>query len=310
MESQTSERVDLYARRVLPGNPLPINVTPIKIDDDVLSNGELRDVVSKLTNGQVAGASGMRAEHIKEWLRDVQWEEVPKGQGAEGAGDSWCLFVGLVQAAWTHGVIPCQLLWIIVVLIPKGGGDYRGIGLLEPIWKCIERVINHQLDAIELHDSLHGCRSKCGTGTAIIEAKLAQQLSYLELKPFYGVFLDLRKAFDAMDRERCILLLEGYETGPQMIRLVCRYWCNAIMVCRAAGYYGQAFKAGRGVTQGGTLSPKLFNIVVDAVVWEWMQQLQQEGDYNGEQVAEFVAPFFTIFYVDDVYLASRDSGFL
>jgi hypothetical protein len=28
-----------------------------------------------------------------------------------------------------------------------------------------------------------------------------QQLSYLEMQPFYGVFLDLRKAFDAMDRE-------------------------------------------------------------------------------------------------------------
>jgi hypothetical protein len=41
------------------------------------------------------------------------------------------------------------------------------------------------------HDSLHGCHNRRGTGTAIIEAKLAQQLSYLELKPFYGVFLDL-----------------------------------------------------------------------------------------------------------------------
>jgi hypothetical protein len=66
------------------------------------------------------------------------------------------------------------------------------------------------LDAIELHDSLHGCCSNRGTGTAIIEAKLAQQLSHLEFKPFYGIFLDLWKAFDAMDREWCIMLLEGY----------------------------------------------------------------------------------------------------
>jgi hypothetical protein len=42
------------------------------------------------------------------------------------------------------------------------------------------------------------------------------------------------------------------------------------MVCRASGYYGQPFKAGRGVTQCGPLSAKLFNIVVDAVVREWM----------------------------------------
>ena len=94
-------------------------------------------------------------------------------------------------------------------MIPKDGKDYRGIGLLEPVWKCIERVIDHWLDAIDLDKSLHGCCNHLGTGTAIIEAKLAQQLSYIELKLFYGVFLDLRKAFNAMDQERCLFILEG-----------------------------------------------------------------------------------------------------
>ena len=150
----------------------------------------------------------MRAKHAKEWLWGISQEDDPERLGGSpGNGDHWRLFVQLVQVAWTHGEIPRQLLWIIVILIPKGGGDYRGIGLLEPIWKVIERIINHRLDAFNLHDSLHGCRNKRGTGTVIIEAKLAQQLLHLELKPFYSVFLDLRKAFDAMDRERCILIL-------------------------------------------------------------------------------------------------------
>jgi hypothetical protein len=215
-----------------------------------------------------------------------------------------------VQAAWTHSIIPCQLLWIIVVLIPKGGGDYRGIGLLEPILKCIERVIDHCLDAINLHDSLHGCHHNRGAGTAIIEAKLAQQLSYLELQPFYGVFLDLRKAFNAMDWERCILVLEGYDAGPWMIRLICGFWRNATMVCKAAGNYGMAFKAGRGVTQGGPLSAKLIDIMVDAVVREWFHQLWLGREYDETEFAEYITTFFTIFFVDDAYLASWDPEFL
>jgi hypothetical protein len=121
-----------------------------------------------------------------------------------------------------------------------------------------------------LHDSLHGCCNKHWTRTATIEAKLAQHLSYLKLEPFYNVFLDLWKAFDAMDQERCIMLLEGYDTRPRMIRLICGYWHDAIMVCRAAGNYGRAFIAGHLVTQGGPLSAKLFNILVKAVVWEWI----------------------------------------
>jgi hypothetical protein len=76
-----------------------------------------------------------------------------------------------------------------------------------------------------------------------------------------------------MDRERCILVLEGYGAGPWMIQLIRGFWHNATMVCRAAGNNGTAFKAGRGVTQGGPLSAKLFNIMVDTIVREWFHQL-------------------------------------
>ena len=110
MDRQTAEWVNLYTRRQSPGEPLPINIDPVEIDDDPPSDGEMHVAVGELTNGQAVGASGMRAEHVKAWLRDIRWEEDPTDQGAEGAGDNWRLFMRLVQAAWTYGVIPRQLL--------------------------------------------------------------------------------------------------------------------------------------------------------------------------------------------------------
>jgi hypothetical protein len=65
MERQMLERVDLYAWRDSPGDPLPINVTPVVINDDVPTDGELRQVAGELTNGRAAKASIMRAKHVK-----------------------------------------------------------------------------------------------------------------------------------------------------------------------------------------------------------------------------------------------------
>ena len=128
--------------------------------------------------------------------------------------------------------------------------------------------------------------------------------------PFFGVFVNLKKAFDAMDRERCLLILEGYGAGPKMVRLIRNFWNQATMVCRASGNYGEPFQAGRGVTQGGPLSPKLFNILVDAVAREWMRELREGSQHNEAETAQLMASFFAVFYVDDAYLASRDPEFL
>ena len=51
MECQTLERVNLYAQRESAGTPLPINVTPVEISDDTPTDGKLRQVAGKLTNG-------------------------------------------------------------------------------------------------------------------------------------------------------------------------------------------------------------------------------------------------------------------
>jgi len=270
MERQPAERVALYARRTSPREPLPINITPVPLPDGTPTDSEVRIAAGELSNGWSEGASKIRAEHVKEWLQGIRREEDPEQTGNKGVGDPWRLLMKLVTAVWETGTIPQQLGWIIVVLIPKGGGDNRGIGLLEPIWKILEQVMDHRLNAIPIHKSLHGCRNGWGTGTAVIEAKLAQQLAHLEQCPFYGVFFDLKKAFDAMDCERCLLVLEGYGAGPNMRRLIRHCWDEAQMVCCASGNYGMPFKAGRGVTQGGPLSVKLFNLLVDAVAREWL----------------------------------------
>ena len=80
------------------------------------------------------------------------------------------------------------------------------------------------------------------------------------------ILLGLHKAYDALDRSRCLGILEGYGVGPRSLRLLQRYWENLNMVAQAGEYYVTPFCGKRGVTQGDPLSPTIFNMVVDVVV--------------------------------------------
>jgi hypothetical protein len=148
---------------------------------------------------------------------------------------------------------------------------------------------------IALHDSLHGCRDGQGTGTAVIKAKLAQQLAHIEQVPFYGVFINLRKAFDAIDQKQCLFILEWYGVGLSMHRMIRLFWDKATNVFRASGNYGTPFKMDRGVTQSGPLLAKLFNVMVDAVVREWLPILRDKSGLEGEELGKTIDALFIIF---------------
>jgi hypothetical protein len=99
MEWQTAEQVALYARRDLPGDPLPDNGTP--------TDTKVRKAAQELTNGRAPGASEMRAEDVKRWLHGMRLEEDPEsGTENKNAGGNWHLFLKLAQAVWDHGDIP------------------------------------------------------------------------------------------------------------------------------------------------------------------------------------------------------------
>jgi hypothetical protein len=130
----------------------------------------------------------MKAKHIKRWLDEIQRNEKaarenPGREGADlGAGRKWRIFVELIRTIWEWEKIPEQMSWMVIVLLPKGGGNFWGIGLLDPSWKVVEKNMVCQLGTIEFHPCLHERLPKRGTGTATIEAKLAQQSAWMEQK--------------------------------------------------------------------------------------------------------------------------------
>ena len=106
--------------------------------------------VCRLKNGKAPGPFKVRAERFKEWVEEATREENPY-QG------NWDRVVELVQSCFQERKVPTQMSWSTVVLLPKGNGDYRGIGLLEIGWKVIESIINQWMTSkVIFHNVLHG----------------------------------------------------------------------------------------------------------------------------------------------------------
>ena len=49
------------------------------------------------------------------------------------------------------------------------------------------------------------------------------------------ILLDLHKVYDALDRSRCLEILEGYGIGPRARKLPRNYWHRLTMVAQAGG---------------------------------------------------------------------------
>ena len=76
-------------------------------------------------------------------------------------------------------------------------------------WLCFRGTEATCPTGLQLHDALHGFREGCVTGTATLEAKLLQQLADMREEVLYVIFLDLTKAYDALDRSRSLDILKG-----------------------------------------------------------------------------------------------------
>ena len=79
-------------------------------------------VVQKLRAGRAGGPLGMKEENQKTWIREAIMEKDPETE-------KWEKLVSIMQAAFQDEYISEALAWKMMVLIPNGGGGYRGIGL-------------------------------------------------------------------------------------------------------------------------------------------------------------------------------------
>ena len=163
--------------------------------------------------------------------------------------------------------------WSIAMISPifKSGiemdpGNYRGISVLSCLGKLFSSVLNQRLlkyvlDNNILNKAQLGFVSGNRTSDAhIILYNLLQLQCHSRGRNVYSCFIDFRKAFDSIPRDKLFEKLLRIGVDGKFFNNIKILYQNDICQVKMSNGLTESFLANQGVKQGCILSPLLFNI--------------------------------------------------
>jgi hypothetical protein len=215
----------------------------------------------------------------------------------------------LIRKVWDEKTVPSE--WTASSCVPvfkKGDSslpsNYRGINLIPVVTKVLEAIIASRLatwrqsTAREQQSAFRpgrGCVDHLFVLRQIIETRAVEFN-----EPTICVFLDLKGAFDSVDRPallNCLLMCGVPEDIVDVIRAL---YTGQSMRVKAFGGLSSEFEPNTGVWQGGVLSPLLFTILMDTVV----NEMDHVSDDSGLLLSTHEGPdnLSSLEYADDIVL--------
>lgn len=170
-------------------------------------------------------------------------------------------------------------LWNIAYQVPlfKGGdlfnpGDFRGISITSCLGKIFNKCFNSRLQNLieqdrKLVDSQAAYRKDFSTIDQIFILKsLINKYTIRGKKKLFGCFVDFKKAFDSVWHGGLLFkLLDQYHIGGRFYGVIKNMYATAQSCVRLPDGITDAFPIQKGIKQGDTLSPFLFNLYVNDI---------------------------------------------
>ena len=210
--------------------------------------------IKQLTSGKAPGADGIPPDIYKHGGKSI-------------AVELHKLFVQI----WQEGEVPQDFKDADVVHLYKNKGDikccdnHRGISLLCIAGKILARLL---LNRLNTHTSNIGiipesqCGFRPGRGTTDMSFALRQlqEKCRLHSEDLYLLFIDLKKAFDSINREGLWKILEKIGCPKLFVNLIRSFHCGMKVTVREGSERSPAFPVTSGTKQGCVLAPLLFSI--------------------------------------------------
>ena len=180
---------------------------------------------------------------------------------------------------WKTGVWPKEWTQSLVITLPKKGNlqlcqNYRTISLICHPSKVMLRIILNRLRPQAekiIAEEQAGFRAGRSTTEQIFNLRIICEKYQDHQKDLFHIFIDFKKAFDRVWHEALWATMALYNINANLINTIKNLYSKASSAVYMNNNIGEWFRTTVGVRQGCLLSPTLFNIFLERIMTEAME---------------------------------------
>ena len=276
--------MELYNHN-LNGDPSVLNCSQTIEDEDFpILREEVEMAVNSLKKGKSPGVDNIPAELVQ--------------AGGDAMVDT---LTKICNKIWVTREWPTEWTQSLVITLPKKGNlqkcqNYRTISLISHPSKVMLKILLNRLKPQAeniIAEEQAGFRSGRSTTEQIFNLRVLCERYLQHQQDLYHVFIDFKKAFDRVWHAALWATMRKYNISSNLIRVIEHLYNRATSAVLSNGIVGDWFRTTVGVRQGCLLSPTLFNIFLERIMTDALD------DHEGS-VSICGRPITNLRFADDI----------